>query len=109
MLKPMLSFAHSALRFFACLAGGSLLYPALFLYEDEQGQIQNKLEEWWVRSSDKQSAVLSRHATFMRQIAGLCTDALDRLFGSKFISARAFSVSVCYSMASVCATMATVG
>ncbi len=84
----------------ALAAGLLLLYLALFLYEDEQGKIQNVLENWWVRLSDHQSSALSRQAAFLRGLSELLSSGLDRLLGDRLLSLRAFGVSWCYSMAS---------
>ena len=82
--------------------GGLLsLYAAAFLYEDEYGRIQSKLEEWWIRLSDKQSLAISRHAAFMRELAKLETQLLDGLFGDRLLSLRAIGVSQCLSVASM--------
>ncbi len=99
MSNSHITYLYSALKILCGVAGATLEYIAWLLYEDEQGRIQNKLERWWVRLSDQQSIALSLHAAFLRQIARLCTGALDRLFGNRLFSARAFSVTTCYSLA----------
>jgi len=91
-----------AARLIAGAAGVLFLYAALFLYEDEQGGLQNKLEEWWVKISDRQSTAVSRYAAFMQQIATLATSALDRLLGKKIVSLRTIQVSIVFSAASYC-------
>jgi hypothetical protein len=60
------------------VAGGVLLYTALFLYPDEQGQIQNKLEEWWVRLTDLQRLSLTRHGVFLSQVGRLAGSPAGR-------------------------------
>jgi hypothetical protein len=91
-----------AARFIAGAAGVLFLYAALFLYEDEQGRLQNKLEEWWVKISDRQSIAVSRYAAFMQEIATLATSALDRLLGEKVVSFRTIQVSIVFSAGSYC-------
>jgi len=91
---------HTSLRIVAGLAGGLSLYAALFLYEDEQGRIQNKLEEWWVKLRDQEDSAISRHAAFMRAVARLATHGFDRVFGERVFSFRALWVSGWYSLAS---------
>lgn len=88
-------------RIGAGLAGLLLLYAGTFLYEDEQGKIQNKLEEWWVRLRDKENPAISRHAAFMREVARLATQGFNRLLGDKIFSFRALCVSACYSLVSI--------
>jgi hypothetical protein len=65
------------------------------LYEDEQGRIQNKLEEWWVKLRDQEDSAISRHAAFMRAVARLATHGFDRVFGERIFSFRALWVSGC--------------
>jgi hypothetical protein len=70
-------FLHLALRVLAGVAGAMAIYAALFLYEDEQGKIENKLEEWWVRLDDGRNAAVSRHTAFMREVARLAGHGFD--------------------------------
>lgn len=93
--------AHTILRVLAGVAGALSLYAALFLYEDEQGKIQNKLEEWWVGLSDMQSEALSRHTGFMREVARLTTQGFDRLLGPRLLSPSVLMPSSFYSSASL--------
>ncbi|HEY6293057.1 MAG TPA: hypothetical protein VI455_16015 [Terriglobia bacterium] len=90
------------LRFLAGAAGLTSVYAALFLYEDEQGKIQNKLEEWWIRFDDEERAALSRHTAFMKEVARLGTRGFDLLFKDRLFSRYAFSVSFCFAVASLC-------
>lgn len=89
----MLNFLHLALRVLAGIVGATAIYAALFLYEDEQGKIENRLEEWWIRLDDQRNAAVSRHTAFVREVARLAGQGFDRLFGQKLFSLRAFSVS----------------
>jgi hypothetical protein len=97
----MAHLVHIALRVLAGVTGALSLYAALFLYEDEQGKVQNKLEEWWVRVRDTQTVALSRQASFMREVARMATVGFDRLFGERLFSLRSFTVSLCCSGASI--------
>jgi hypothetical protein len=97
----MWNSVHIFLRILSLTGGLLSLYAAAFLYEDEYGRIQSKLEEWWIRLSDKQSLAISRHAAFMREVARLETQLLDGLFGDRLLSLRAIGVSQCLSVASM--------
>ena len=90
--------AHIALRVIAAVAGALSLYAALFLYEDDQGRIENRLEEWWVRLDDQRNAAVSRHTAFMREVARLAGRGFDRLFGHRLFSLQAFGASSALSM-----------
>ena len=72
-----------------------------FLYEDEEGRIQDRIAEWWVRLDDLQSAFLSRSATFMRGCAKLGFELIEFIFGAKLFSFRLFGTSFYFSIASI--------
>lgn len=73
----------------------------LFLYEDEEGRIQSKVEDWWIRLSDGRDASRPWATTFMRGVAGLTEQGFDRVFGRRLLSARAVGVSICLSLSSL--------
>ncbi len=96
----MVDITKIALRVIALIVGLICIYSALFLYENEQGKVQSTLEDWWLRIDEKQHSWLSRHTTFMREVADLVGRAFDQLFGKRIISFQSVSVSTCYSIAS---------
>jgi hypothetical protein len=96
----MVDITKIALRVVALIVGLTCIYAALFLYENEQGKVQSTLEDWWLRIDEKQHSWLSRHTTFMREVAGLVGRAFDQLFGKRILSFQSVSVSTCYSIAS---------
>jgi hypothetical protein len=49
----MAQIAHYASKRLAWLVGLFLVYAGLFLYEDDQKHIQNRLEELWVSTKGK--------------------------------------------------------
>jgi len=77
------------------LAGilGTLCVFSLFLYEDEQGRLQNTLERWWIRLDDRKTAAMSRHTLFAQQVARSSSLAMDRVFGPGLITWRALVMS----------------
>lgn len=93
--------AISVLFFLLHFLGVVLICACLFLYEDEEGKIQNKIEEWWVRLSDIQKASRSKVASFMREVARLTGSGFDRLFGHRLFSLRVIPVSIYLSLASL--------
>ena len=96
----MLHFFHVFVRILAGVAGLTLVYAAIFLYEDEQGKLQNRLEQWWVQVNDKQKAATSQYAVFMREVAKVAAGLFERLFGSRLFSLHAVRVSAAFSMGS---------
>lgn len=89
---------HLIVRPFEALLGLFCVLTAIVLYPDEEGKIQSKFEDFWIRVDDFKSLALSRHAAFMTQVAKFETGLLDRSFGDKLISSRSIGVSFCLSI-----------
>src|SRR5688500_723937 len=96
----MLNATTIALHSVALISGSVFLYAALFLYEDEQGKVQNKLEDLWIKIDVRHHVALSKHTVFMRVVADYTARTLSKLFGEKFFSLRFLGVSICFSLAS---------
>jgi hypothetical protein len=94
MTHPIQMILHIIVLFI----GSLFLYAGLFLYESEVGSIQNRLESMWVQLEDY--AALPQRTRFMRFVSQITKAGYDRLFGEKLFSRRAFSVSICYAVAS---------
>jgi hypothetical protein len=92
---------HLIARPIEVLFGLFCVLTAIMLYPGEEGKIQSKLEDFWVRVDDYQRLALSKHVAFMTGVSQLETHFLDRVFGPKLISERALGVSFCCSMFSV--------
>ena len=91
---------HRLIRALLALGGSVLLYMAFFLYENERGQIQNRLEELWIAIDDQARKVPGKNAAFLREIVGIASATFDRFFGKKILSWRSVAVSACFSIAS---------
>ena len=96
----MIHWLHLLLRVLAGLAGVLFVYAAVFLYEDEQGKLQNRLEQWWIEINEREKTATSRYAVFMQEVARVATSLFDKLLGVKLFSWHAFKVSAAYSIAS---------
>jgi hypothetical protein len=83
------------------IAGGLLIYAALFLYESDEGEVQNRLEIWLVAVRRRREASLSHVVVILTAVASLSGQIFDRLFGKKLFSLRSFGASMCYSIASI--------
>jgi hypothetical protein len=82
--------------------GAALCFSLAWLvYPDENGQIQSKLEDWWVSLQDAQRAVFSRMTIFVHGISILATNAFNRVFGKRLVSLQAIAVSAWLSLSSV--------
>lgn len=75
--------------------GGLLaLYAAFFLFEDEEGRLQNRLEEVWVGIHDRAKQRGSTTAALLNS-AGAKMDALmNRIFGKRLFGANAITTSL---------------
>lgn len=102
------SWTGYAPRALAAILGGLAVCLASLTYEDEEGRLQNKLEDWWIRLDDRRTASMSWAASFIQAIARLTGNSLDRLFGARLFSPRAVVVSVILSGASLFLTASIV-
>lgn len=88
--------------------GWLLMYCALFLYEDQEGQIQNRIAQWWIKVDDARIVAHSQAAAFLQGVARLTVRGFDCVLGERLVSLRFAGVSLCLSIASV-SLMAVVG
>ena len=77
-----------------------LIYIAVFLREDEEGKLQNRLEELWIRISDRERVALTRHGTFLRSSLSIYNRVLLFLFGRTLFSVRTYSLISIYALCS---------
>src|SRR5713101_4587634 len=91
------------LRILFGLLGAFAYYAAFFMYEDEEGHWQNRIERLWVGISDRASLVGSKSAAFFGRVAGVVTEGFNRLFGNRLLSPRMIGASTAYSWAIVLA------
>jgi hypothetical protein len=90
----------TSLRVVAGVFGFVFVYMSVFLYEDEREEIQNHLEDAWIKLRDRQGIAISKHVAFMQTVGEIMTRLLDRLFGDGYFSLRATTISLCLSMLS---------
>lgn len=83
------------------LLGVFCVLTAIVLYPGEEGKIQSRLEDFWIRVDDSQKSALTRNAAFMRELARWETLVLDKVFGRELVSRRALAVSAQLSLPSV--------
>ena len=91
---------HMFGRALVAVVGCALLYMAFFLYEDERGQIQNRLEKMWMSIDDGAREARGRNTAFLREIVRIADSTFDSIFGSRILSWRSIIVSACYSISS---------
>lgn len=86
-----------ASRILAGILAGIAFYFAFFLYEDEEGIWQNRLETLWIAIHDRAIITGSTSTAFLNKIAEIVTTCASRLFGEKIISTRAIAASILLS------------
>ncbi|QDT16762.1 hypothetical protein CA12_28690 [Alienimonas californiensis] len=98
-LQVNMELVSSALSLLGGIIGIGLLYIAVFLYDDEHGQMQNRLEHWWLKMQDYSEMTVGRHVVFARRVCTTLGEHFDRLFGESVFSIRSVAVSSAYSLA----------
>jgi hypothetical protein len=74
-------------------------YAAFFMYEDEEGRWQNRIEQLWISISDRALLVGSKSAAFFNKVADIVTVGFNRMFGVHLMSLRMIGASTAYSLA----------
>jgi hypothetical protein len=85
-------------RVIAGVVGFLALYTAFFIYEDEQGRLQSRLEEMWVRIHSRAIMVGSSSSAAFGTVAKLLDEGFNRLFGNRLWSLQAMSASTAWSL-----------
>jgi len=88
------------LQILAFLGALVFAYLAAFSYEDEEGEIQDKLAGWWVRLDDAQKKTQKKLVLFIQFLTRSNSNILDTFFGSKILSFASISVSMFLSIGS---------
>lgn len=83
---------HHALMIVSRIAAGVVgtiaFYLAFFLYEDEQGVWQNRLEQLWLTVYDRAKVIDSTSTALFNKIGQIVLNWSARIFGRKLISIR---------------------
>jgi hypothetical protein len=83
------------------LLGLFFVLTSILLYPNEDGRVQNILEDFWVRVDDYKKSAVSHHSQFMTHVAKFETQVFDKLFGPELFSVQALALSCCFSLFSV--------
>jgi hypothetical protein len=83
-----------------CL-GAILIYSALFLYKEEEGGLENRIEQWWQRIRDLHAHAISRETAFLKVVADVTSKGFAKLFGERLFGLKAIAASICYSQAAI--------
>jgi hypothetical protein len=98
---PMNVIVQGGLRACGCLIGALLVYAGLFLYEDDQKRLQNRLEELWIHIDDMSRDAESTFAGFTMEVSRIAEQVFARVFGGRVMSWRAVAISSCFAIASL--------
>jgi hypothetical protein len=91
--------AFIAGRALAGLIGCLCFYVALFMYEDEAGNWQNRLDNLWVSIYDRVKITSSLTIALFNTISQKLMHLFSWIFGSRLLSARSVSASINLSIA----------
>lgn len=89
------------LRCIFAVVGVTLLYMAMFMYEDERGNQQNRLVSLWITVKQREEKSLNSQTVLLKQAARLASVGLERILGKSLFSLWTFVVSASLSLASV--------
>src|SRR5947209_14832 len=88
-------------RSVAGCCGVVLIYSALFLYKEEEGGLENRIEQWWQRIRDLHAHAISRETAFLKVVSRITSKGFDKLFGERLFGPKAVTASMCYSQAAI--------
>lgn len=88
-------------RLTAVLLGTFAYYVAFFMYEDQEGEWQNRVESLWVAINDHENLTGSKASAVFDKVSAVATSVFDRIFGQKLFSFQLIGVSTSYSYASL--------
>jgi hypothetical protein len=86
-------------RIVAGVVAALAFYFAFFLYEDEEGVWQNRIENLWAAVYDRAKITDSTSTALFNKIGETLDKVFNRLFGRRLISFHALAVSVNMSLA----------
>jgi hypothetical protein len=89
----------TALRLLLVAIGCWAYYAAFFMYEDEEGKWQDRIEKLWVAIDDRKNSTGRRTSLLFNKIAIAVTRGFNRVFGRRLLSIQSVGVSTCYSFA----------
>jgi hypothetical protein len=89
------------LHFAAGTCGVAFVFISLFLYETQEGRLQNRLEELWVRVDDLSKTAMTKEQAVIQQTSQMLSKALDGLFGKKLLSLKSVATSFGLSTTSI--------
>jgi hypothetical protein len=87
-------------RFVAFLVGLLAYYIAFFMYKDEQGKWQNRIEKLWAASNQERQSGTKAYV-FFSKVATMVTRSFNYIFGKRLFSFQFVGTSICWSLATM--------
>jgi hypothetical protein len=95
----MLAVLKVIFRITMLFGGGLLVYTVVTMFPDEEGRLQNRIENLWIAIDDKQKSALGRATVLFNRIASYVTRIYNRILGARLISVQMIGVSSASSLA----------
>jgi hypothetical protein len=95
----MLAVLQVAFRIVMLFGGCLLLYTVVTMFPDEEGRLQNRIENLWVAIDDMQQSAVGRATSLFNRIASYVTRVYNRILGVRLISVQIVGVSSASSLA----------
>src|SRR6267154_2546999 len=89
-------------QIFALVLGLTSFYFAFFMYEDEQGKLQNRVEQLWIAVNDRKRVTGEAAPALFNKVAEMVKRVFDQILGQKLVSFQLIGVSVCFALAALC-------
>jgi hypothetical protein len=83
----------------AFIIGCLAFYLAFFLYEDEEGRWQNRIDDLWIAVHDRARVTDSLSTALFNKIAQALVAVFNSIFGRRLVSFQMFAVSTNLSLA----------
>lgn len=81
------------------IVGVLLVYTVVAMFPDEEGGLQNRIENLWIAIDDKQKSAVSRAIAILNRAASYITRVHNRVLGPQLISVQMIGVSSSPSLA----------
>ncbi len=81
------------------IVGILLVYTVVAMFPDEEGRLQNRIENLWIAIDDKQKSKVGRAIAILNRVASYLTRVYNRVLGSRLISVQMIGVSSSSSIA----------
>jgi len=75
------------------VVGSVLVYTVVAMFPDEEGRLQNRVENLWIAIDDKQRSAAGKAIALLNRVASIVTRIYNRILGPKLVSIQMIGVS----------------